>query len=145
MHRCLTLLFALGVTSDEHLHLMRFGLSLSSGRGGAGVTTLFGRTAAFAMATFLSLLGPDLEGELLELTSDDEEPEDCPGLPMLGSAGGSLVQPSYVYHGVYCAGSRAWSEGCRSIGFHIHLPILLSFLPSLWFCMVRRAGSRCSG
>ena len=90
MHRCLTLLFALGVTSDEHLRLMRFGLSLSSGRGGAGVTTLFGRTAAFAMATFLSLLGPDLEGELLELTSDDEEPEDCPGLPMLGSAGGRL-------------------------------------------------------
>ena len=84
------------VTSDEHLHLMRFGLSLSSGRGGAGVTTLFGRTAAFAMATFLSLLGPDLEGELLELTSDDEEPEDCPGLPMLGSAGGRLPWCSRV-------------------------------------------------
>ena len=56
-------------------------------------------------------MGPDLEGELLDLTSDVEDAEDTSagyGMPVItvDESVPLLVQPSYVYHGVYCAGAR---------------------------------------
>ncbi|CAE7312942.1 unnamed protein product [Symbiodinium microadriaticum] len=58
----------------------------------------------------VSLLGPALECDILDLTSDDEE---SPPENSVEAARGSAIlapfvtQPSYVYHGVYCAGARA--------------------------------------